>query len=643
LDIVKPTRNSWSAALLEVIVPASVALNVFFSWIMLVDSLRIPFYLYYERTIFLIYLDRSVDPIIWILSSIFVLCVLAAEARGRSVWLGLSLLLLSSGIAAGSLSMLGIVAVPAAGFLSTLLGCIFSGFAMVQAAPQNRRRRFAVVFLLVLSLLVLPVEVGSLLYYVLAAFWPGIEVGRSLESFELQLWYTGFALIPFLYVAFLFSWIWAPFLSRMLRKQMEVSPAKIRNMSVSPREYRGWLLGIAGCVLLAFLLGYYPYFHDQSYPLVGTDIYWRNVLPAQRVLSSGSWVDAAVKERHPVAVLLIAFASNFLGLKVESLLRFAYVGLILAFGGAIFLLVAVASGSKSLASLSALIATVTPTITDGMYTGIIANWLAVIVWYLSLAALGDRKRHGVSRFMFLIISLGIGSIAVLFLHPWTWIVMLVGLVVYSVIAVLLRHKEKAADAASILAVILLDGIAVTVSLLYISTAQGWRLIDAFSLIQGSLGSKYFGLASWEIVAFFCQIWSQFLHPVVLFLSILGVYALAQRHDRLSAIALAWLVAACITTMISAPMGYDPLSPTRGETQIFRAMFLTPFQITAAAGIMFVQTKLSSRLSFTDQSQSAAVAIRLLILVLFLAVLNGALRALFPLLTDPHNYPNPSAP
>jgi len=71
------------------------------------------------------------------------------------------------------------------------------------------------------------------------------------------------------------------------------------------------------------------------------------------------------------------------------------------------------------------------------------------------------------------------------------------------------------------------------SLFVLLRTQGWRVASAFSLVQESLGSKYFGLGSWEILVFFSQIRSQFLSPVLLGLSILGVVVLARRRDRLS--------------------------------------------------------------------------------------------------------------
>jgi hypothetical protein len=292
-----------------------------------------------------------------------------------------------------------------------------------------------------------------------------------------------------------------------------------------------------------------------------------------------------------------------------------------------------------LASLSALMSAVAVSTTDGMYTGTIAEWIALIVWIMSLVFLAiashNRRRQFIS-----ICGLTIGSLAVLFIHPWTWFAMMVGLVAYCLIVLVIRPKGYLPEIGSVLLVIFFNAAGLALSLYALMKTQGWRVANAFSLVQYSLGSKYFGLGSWEILAFFSQIWSQFLNPVLLGLSILGVIVLARRRDRLSWIILAWIVAACATNVLAAPMGYNPLNVNRGETQIFRALFLTPFQIPAAIGLLHLKSALDRRVG---QSRSARVVIGLAIALLFLAIVNGTFRALFPLLTDPHNYPNPLAP
>jgi hypothetical protein len=389
------------ATILAWSLPASVALATFFSWIMLINSLRVPFYLYYMRTIFLIYTSRSLDPLIWLASSGLTLILVAAESQGRSRWSWPSVLLL----------------------------------------------------------------------------WLGTTAG---------------ALVDFL---------------------------------VSRR-----------------------------------------------------------RERTPPSSCPGNCSRKLTGLGVEPFLRFAYIGLILAFGLTIFVLIFTASRNKPLATVSALVSTVSVSTTGGMYTGTIAEWIALIVCIMSLIFLVIASQNRRGQFIS-ICGLTIGSLVVLFIHPWTWIAMMVGLIAYCAIVLLVRPKRYLREIGSVLLVIFFNAAGLALSLFALLRTQGWRVANAFSLVQGSLGSKYFGLGSWEILVFFSQIWSQFLNPVLLGLSILGVIVLARRRDRLSWIVLAWIVAACATNVLAAPMGYNPLDVNRGETQIFRAMFLTPFQVPAAIGLL----------------------------------------------------------
>jgi hypothetical protein len=525
------------------------------------------------------------------------------------------------------------------GALGTLAGCALAGIGAARSISPPERSHFGIGFLVTLSLLVLPAEIGSLLYYVLSAFWPSVGFGNSWELLEMQLWYTAFPLIPVLYAAFLFSWIWTPVLARISRKPMRLEGASGVVVSVNPARGRAWLVVSGSFVLLAMFLGHYAYFHDPAYPLVGTDIYWRNALPAERVLSSTSWLVAAAKERHPVVVLGIAVASKLLGLGVEPMLRFAYIGLILALGLSVFVLVFAASRNKALASMSALISTVSVSTTAGMYTGTIAEWVALTGWIMSLIFLAIGS-HSLRQQFVSTVGLTIGSLAVLFIHPWTWIAMMVGLIVYCIIVLAIRPKGYVREVGSVLFVIFFNAAGLSLSMFALLKTQGWRVANAFSLVQNSLGSKYFGFGSWEILVFFSQIWSQFLNPVLLGLSILGIIVLVRRRDRLSWIVLAWVVAACATNVLAAPMGYNPLDVTRGETQIFRAMFLTPFQVPAAIGLLHLKSSLDRKM---NGSRGGRIVAGMIAGLLFLAILNGALRDLFPLLTDPHNYPNPLAP
>ena len=158
-------------SLLTLSVPAFMALAIFFSWIMLINRLKVPFYLYYQRTVFLTYVSPFLDPVIWLTSSALVLILFAAEARERSIYTWLSAALLWFGIFSGAMAELDIYPLAAMiAPLATLAGCVIGGIASFRCSVQRIRERFTLVFVLALLLLLLPVEVGSLSYYVLSVF-----------------------------------------------------------------------------------------------------------------------------------------------------------------------------------------------------------------------------------------------------------------------------------------------------------------------------------------------------------------------------------------------------------------------------------------------------------------------------------------
>jgi hypothetical protein len=453
------------------------------------------------------------------------------------------------------------------------------------------------------------------------------------------LWYTAFPLIPFLYLAFLSSWIWAPLVTRITRKTGRPPPSN-SGEDANSKESRGWLVAVGGYISMGAFFGYYAYLHDSAYPLVGTDIYWRYVLPAERLLSSSSMVIAAGRERHALVAFAIALICKFLGLGVEASLRFAYVVLVLAFGGAVFLLVLVCSKNKALAAFSALITAVSPPAMAFIFTGTVAEWIALVIWIVTFALLGIHVTRNLRHESLYVVGLVGCSLAVLLVHPWTWLAMIAGLVSYPVITILRRLKESYRNAFLVLVVIMSNAIALMLSLFVLSKTL--RVVNAFSALRNAISSTYLGIRSWDILVFFSRTWSQFLQPVVLILSVLGILILSRRRDRLSVIAIAWIIAASVTTVVAAPMYYDPSGIEAGPVgSIYRAMVLTPFQIPTAVALLFLRSRL--KMAWTDQPGASRIAIEVVTGILLLAITNGSFRALFPLLTDPHNYPNPSAP
>ena len=64
------------------------------------------------------------------------------------------------------------------------------------------------------------IESSSAVHYVLLSFDPATTIGGVDAGIELQLSYAPSALIPLLYVGFLFSWAWVPLVRRFLPRNL---------------------------------------------------------------------------------------------------------------------------------------------------------------------------------------------------------------------------------------------------------------------------------------------------------------------------------------------------------------------------------------------------------------------------------------
>jgi hypothetical protein len=102
-----------------------------------------------------------------------------------------------------------------------------------------------------------------------------------------------------------------------------------------------------------------------------------------------------------------------------------------------------------------------------------------------------------------------------------------------------------------------------------------------------------------------RIWSPFFSPLILTVSIIGVFYLSR--SGLSSwrrrLIFAWLFVSCIGSILVAPVGFDPANPTGSESQLWRLLFLTPFWLTAPVGVAGLRASINR--FFESPTQNAA--------------------------------------
>ena len=705
--------------------------SAFFGFLATVNALKMSFFLQYSRTIQVNMFSPIVDLYIWF-GSIFIFLALSLILRYyglriRSLYSGIDICIISIGILllfAQRISNQSFMVEGAAiGAPLILLGGLmhltFHIARWSKAFPISRRNAITVTIIYLSSLLI-PMEFSALTFRILCAFNPANTFAKEKALLELQLSYSAYPLLPALYLAFLFSWIWIPLLllfnSRFGRTRFHGGFSKlrssIRSFSVdqddrpSGRTVVKWHGTGSSIILLSSLLigislAYYPYFHGPSW-LVGTDTYWRYLDPLQKILESDNRLMAAFQERHPAYLLIllalktIASASGFLVVKFMPMVSILLLAL------ATFWLVEVGSKDEFLASLASVFSVLSITTTEGVYTGILANWFTLVLWTLFfvflLKALRERvfKEGPVNAQLKYFATLAILSLGILLIHPWTWGVFLAVFICY-ICLTLLRDRSVGWNTSCVMVLIILLNVASAILSVYLlSEIQGWRLEDALSIYEWPLQHVESVLRFYDILGFLVRVYSVFLTPLFFFLAVVGMVFVMSRRGRIEDLIISWTAVASIGSIVAAPLGYNPDLPT--HTELIRMLFITPVQMPAAIGLYSIMKAVNhslsencyekstrnvgastywfavvlsifnygivSQLSLTGVSASAvfsllilnfavttvllqyfggrlqAYATLLLSLLVVLALVNSSFGGLFSLLTDP-NYYRPS--
>jgi len=612
--------------------------------ISVLNALELGFFYYYPRRIQLAIMDPVADLVVWAVSTACV-CILAIwpwKPRGRSA--------LQAGLAAIVVALIAALLLSQEGSLLRKMA-LYALFTVATANFVFIARRserilgipvatyLSRVFVYALVTLV-SIEISSGVHYIVRAFDRVTSIGKLDAQLELQFSYVAYGLVPLLYAGFLFSWGWVPLVRRLaynVKIFRSVSEASSPSL-VSPRGkasghvWSSFLLDCRTFVVcaVALFIGYYPYFQNPPW-LVGTDAYWRYYDPLLRMNAQGAagGFAQALKERHPLPLGLLYAEQLALHITPFEVVRYAPILLVLAlaFATCWFL------GRKKemeFVFLVFMFSALSVVTTVGIYSSIIANWMALVVWMLFFAYVAVRGEEKIG--VLDAIALLSMSTLILLIHPWTWGLFAASVLVF-VLATAIRERRKGLRAAGavLVMVIVVDVLLAVLSLTFLAGSEGWRVAEALDLYAIPLRNPASLLFFWDTLTRLTQVWAVFFSPLSLAVSILGVFYLygGKATPCRRRLVLAWIFVSAIGSILVAPVGYDPSEPTRSESQIWRLLFLTPFQLTVPFGVALIKEFLeSSHVSKeSGQSKHASELFRGLSLGILFGV--GSLLALAP--------------
>lgn len=372
---------------------------------------------------------------------------------------------------------------------------------------RNRSMSLPVPLVLVYVLAMLTVvETASLTHDVIRAFDLNTQVGSMDAGIELQLSYASYGLLPWLYLAFLFSWVWVPLVQRafprnpFLKTQRNEVPDRQEGLVAhdSSGTHLSRLLDpkLYLALAFAFFVGYYPYFENPPW-LVGTDAYWRYYDPLLRMNTKGVWGGfvQALHERHPVPLMLLYGTQLVSHVTSFDVVRVAQVLLVVTLAGSTYWFLARKKGA-SFGLTVFLLSALSVTTMVGLYSSILANWMVLVGWVAFLAYIGFRSDE-TFRIQDFAVLFGLSTL-ILLLHPWTWGVFAATVVTASILALIQDRRKGLRSSGMLLAIISVDLVFAFLSITLLAGSQGWRVVDAIDLytyvIQNPATVLYFWAA-----------------------------------------------------------------------------------------------------------------------------------------------------
>ncbi len=577
----------------QTILPFAFALGFLFGSITILNTMSLRFFYYFPSTISISILAPSIDIWIWFFSALLSISLSCWPLASNN-----PLKSLLKGILASSTLLLLALAYIVNGFRQNLLiyglflimlsQFLFSVLYYPRSHEEGRGLLLRTIIYLVAE--ISTIEVSSATHFVIQAFDPYTTIGSLDASIELQLSYASYSLLPFLYLAFLTSWLWVPVTQRLLRlfKTHQIAEMKKPRIDENLRQTLLRVLNdpkFFAILALGFFVGYYPYLHNPSW-LVGTDAYWRYHDPLVGMNKSGVFggFSAAIREWHPAALMILYAVQLLFHSSPFEVIKDAQLFLVFALAFATWWYL-VKSETSNLGWAVLVTSFLAVTTTVGMWTSVIANLIALLIWMLFLGYASFRYERGF-RAIDVIVLLNL-SLLILFIHPWTWGVFSAAILVSAALILIFMRKEGTRLAVTLVSVTLYASLVAYLSFSVLSRSEGGQIANAISLYTVALRNPAAVLLFWETLNRLIQVWAAFFSPLFISLSIVGMFYLQRLAPQRRFLIIGWLCAAAIGSLLVAPVGFDPSQPTRSESQLWRLFLLTPFQLTAPLGIIAI--------------------------------------------------------
>ncbi|MCD6444740.1 hypothetical protein J7L70_07040 [Candidatus Bathyarchaeota archaeon] len=422
-----------------------------------------------------------------------------------------------------------------------------SGLIMVS---KNMNRESIPGFARDLFLILTVVEGLTLIYWVIYLWNPraSMEVFRWILKVEAGFFQIHTYMYPILLLATLYSWVLLPsgifsILKFRLQNKFECRKAELSKGHPLLREV--WTgLGLVFTLMLTILLPLIPFCPSLNphFKPASTDIfYYKMFLENMLNLDYGDAVKYAFygQSGNRPLYLLLLYGLTCLGVPKNILLNFEALLIAPIFTLSVYFSAKRFFRKHLCALLASLVGVLGFNMTVGVAAGFFAAWIAMALFYVCIAlAVGlDRKRPAT------LATLITMSIIILFIHPWTWSLLMVTLTLHLIISCLrnvLNRKFSVnmrlltvltvnviADILKTVATPRYGGVETVVDILETGRLIAFKHFLNQSLNLRRLSTSYMGGA--------------FYNPLHMILSLIGTISLLKRGEKSTEFIFVWIV------------------------------------------------------------------------------------------------------
>lgn len=389
---------------------------------------------------------------------------------------------------------------------------------------------------------------------------------------------------PLLLLATLYAWlptITIKSLGKNIRLRIKYYKPLNPLINASPsRSTSMERLSLTSIILLSIALPLIPHLPtiNPAFKPVSVDIYYYSKW-LDNMLTGDAWnaIDYAfygVGNGNRPLYLLLLYSLTRLGVPRHFVLNLEALFIAPFFALAVYYTAKHLSRDVHYAFFASLAGLLGFNMTVGMYAGFYAAWMALMPFYICVMltpSIGGTNRA--------LIGLIFASIVTLYIHPWTWALMITILTFHLIIQIISSFKRGSLYINKNLLLTLLLNVGMDIFKTVFLTTQG-GLISTVTILTKS---RVFGFNSLLDLSRNLNrltnsyVGGLFFNPLHILLALIGVLAISTRRDEHSKLLLLWIIASSLIF---------PLSDINLQSHI---LFALPFPIVIAEGLQAISS------------------------------------------------------